>query len=112
MKNLTRTIQINDLVLLKYGAIGTKLARVAKRAKDGKRLKVQLLYAPDSKSKGLIPSAKHLQFRNEEDVIWNFGTTYFLDNCRSMIERVLRYKTVKKNWKKQNKKIIAYVPWS
>ena len=104
MRNLTRTIQINDLVLLKYGAIGTKLGRVAKRARDGKRLKVQLLYAPNSKSNGLIPSAKRLQFRNEEDVIFNFGTTYFLDNCRPMIERVLQYKKeAEQSWRQYDR---------
>lgn len=66
-------VKLNDLVLLKYGAIGTKLGRVERHCRDNVRFKVQLFYSPSAKCTSLKNATKHWVVREPGDVIHNFG---------------------------------------
>ena len=84
---------ISDVVLLKYGDIGTKLGRVEKYCKDENKFKVQLFYSPSAKCNNLEPATKNLNIRTINDVIENFGCYPIVSrDCPGLINKIRQFK--------------------
>lgn len=85
-------VKLNDLVLLKYGAIGTKLGRVERHCRDNVRFKVQLFFAPTAKCTSLQNATKNWVIREPGDVIHNFGYNPIVRDVRGLINKIRQYK--------------------
>lgn len=85
-------VKLNDLVLLKYGDIGTKLGRVERHCRDNVRFKVQLFYSPTAKCTSLQNATKNWVIREPGDVIHNFGYNPIVRDVKGLIHKIRQYK--------------------
>lgn len=72
IKKPNESVLLDELVLLSYGSIGTKLGLVKRLSKKQNEFKVILLGSPNVRSK-VLPVLSKLRSRTTSDVLYNFG---------------------------------------